>query len=673
MFVCLIVRICFYVFSPKEDIMLLFNDVKSSADKRGEDEYRRVASEFIFGVNNIEGMLLKLDTPRDMFLALLGEDGYKKLEDKSVNQLLLLKYLSSDIEHRDALKSKVCRTLIREAVMHELPLNSCTSMIAISSSCTKIVSGELAIKKKLPEGDLAFKMASIMLYLFEMAKVFKRVKHGSHKNSHVDHEHSYDIVKVNLKLEEDGHLYKYLTKKLSIEPSCYKPNDWSNNSKGGIASTSAHSGSKNKHMPDQEDFVWNRLNKLQSVEFMLNNSFIGKHMKDLYGTFAGSSCAMDEMDKFGKAIDTYLDKKFYFSYNYGSDNGRIYGNGYLIPSQSGGRNWMTQFANERHLSERGLFHLKNKIADFESKGYSPDVEDMKSKGIMPKKYLEYLNYLDALEKHEKGLPVGNMCGVDGIVMGPQTHAYYTGDMTQYYNTVIDDKRGAMAKELNLTKDEVKGGMSPYTYGGGMMVTIEGVLKFGNDTTMDRIGNWEAFFDKWEELYYKYFPTSIKLRKFLQKLTSKTNLGGAVHYTTVAGFNACIQPLETITTVHKTIYGPSREFTRECIVPNSFGAKIQAASGHCVDSSILAFIIDAFNGDIKPVHDEYCVHFNDVDTLLDIYAEIACMLNDNGKDILSLFVNQCFQPYVEMVGSINVNSLFVGDLDNETIKSNVGIN
>jgi len=643
---------------------MLFNSVKSSADKRAESQYKELAAGSIAAMRNILSLAETGESPKDMLVLLLGDKWYKGLEDKALHQLVLMEFLSSSEKEQDKLLDKVVKTLVRSTAMHELPVNSAAAIIATSSAMKKVlVKGELmATKAKLSEeGDLEFKLAMLLLYVAELAKLWRRIKAKAKRLDHVAHNHEYDVVHVKINISE--RLDKYINKKLSKEPSTWAPCEWSTESKGGIDSTSEASGSHLKIMSEQTSRVWDRLNKLQSVKFKLNHAMIGKHLPEIRGTLP----SVEEMKSLDEAIEKYWDESFQFSYNYGPDNGRIYGNGHLIPSQSGGRNWIVQFAEERPLTDRGVYWLKQKL-----EGITPE----KLKAMPNKKKIEYYNYIDALEKHAEGKPVGNMIGIDGIVMGPQTHSLLLGSAVQYQNTVVDDKRVAMAEELGLTKDEVKGGISPYGYGAGRETTINGIYLYGDSSTPEKVGNWETFYVKWEELFQKYFPATYALRKRIQKLTraSKGVMGHNVQYTTLGGFKANITALKTHSTMHNTVYGKGREFRREVFDSEEFGSKMVAAIGHELDSSILAFLVDIATYDIKPVHDEYCVHPNDVDDLIKDYVEIAVHLNKTGYDHLTNVINEMFSCYLEYKGAReDLSGLMIDTLDEATIRAHVGIN
>ena len=244
-----------------------------------------------------------------------------------------------------------------------------------------------------------------------------------------------------------------------------------------------------------------------------------------------------EQIKLEQAYHAMGDSIYHFPASFGPDNGRIPLQGYLISAQQGGRNWATQFATERMLDEVGLRHLQAKLSSYAG-------EDMSK--APAKKSLEYINYLDAIDKHNKGLPVGNMLGLDGMLMGMQTHALMLRDKIQYNYCVLDNGRKHMAKALGLTEKEVKGGISPYSYGAGKKTTIEGIIKA---STRDLSGVFTAdFWAKWEAEFQKYFPATYRLRQFVKAYTKATKLGHRVDYTTWFGFNATITPLETITTV-----------------------------------------------------------------------------------------------------------------------------
>ena len=622
----------------------LYTEVTSKLDKRGEQEYRDLAQTIISSVNSIEDMLLLSNTPLE---DLLGIEGYKSLEDKTINKYVLLKYLSLDIDTKDYLKAKTTRVLVIGDHMHELPLNSATSMLARSTAKVFHSVEDMQYKKRLVQGDLEYKLASILLYMFKLAGAYTIGKKAA-VVSKGQYKHSYDLVHFNHSLSEN--LSKYIMKRESIEASTFRPLNWSESFKGGTEATTRYSGHAIKYHSEQLPFVWTRLNKLQSVAFTLNESLIQTRLPDIKETFA----EVRDQDSMLAQMQDLVGQTYHFSYNYGPDNGRIYGNGYYVPSQQGGRNWMSVFASKHMLTTEGRSILETKVADYENKG-DPEL-------LPAKKKLEYLNYVDALAQADRGEAIGHMVGMDGIIMGPQTIAIALRDAHQYYYSVIEDGRKLMAQELNLTPDEVKGGISPYNYGAGKETTIKGILGAGDQSTSHRIGDHDMFFVAWERSFGAYFPASLRLRQFINAYSYKAELTHRVDYTTLAGFNATITPIETLVTHHHTVFGKTREHSRKDVVDGKYGSKILAAYGHQLDSSMLAFVVDRATYDLKPVHDEYCVHANNVSALMSDYAEANTYLFNEGGAHLNTFVNQVFSDYVAMYGSIDTSVLMSNTLN-----------
>lgn len=622
----------------------LYTDAVSKLDKRGEQEYRELAQGVIASVNQVEALLLSSETPLEL---LCGVEGYKALEDKTVHKYVLAKYLSLDLEARDYVKAKAIRVLVVGDHMHELPLNSAASML--SRSCAKYFStvDDIQFKARLVQGDMEYKLATIILYMFKLAGAFTIGKKAAIV-SKGQYKHSYDLVHFSHALSEN--LSKYIMKRESIEPSAYKPLNWSESFKGGTEATTRYSGHAIKYSSTQLPFVWTRLNKLQSVAFTLNESLIQTRLEDIKETFAEKR----DQDSMLAAMQDYLGQQYHFSYNYGPDNGRVYGSGYYVPSQQGGRNWMSVFASKQVLSSEGRAILESKVADYQKKG-DPEL-------LPAKKKLEYLNYVDAIEQADRGEAIGHMVGMDGIIMGPQTIAIALRDAHQYYYSVIEDGRKLMAQELNLTPEEVKGGISPYNYGAGKETTIKGIIEAGDQSTAQRIGDHDMFYIAWERSFGAYFPASLRLRQFINAYSYKAELAHRVDYTTLAGFNATITPIETIVTHHHTIFGKNREHSRKDVVNGKFGSKILAAYGHQLDSSMLSFVVDRATYDLKPVHDEYCVHANDVPALMADYAEVNTYLFNEGGNHLNTFVNQVFSDYVAINGSIDTSVLMSNTLN-----------
>lgn len=622
----------------------LYTEVTSKLDKRGEQEYRDLAQTIISDVNTIEAALYTSETPLEF---LCGVEGYKALEDKTVHKYVLSKYLALSIDDRDSIKAKATRVLVVGDHMHELPLNSAASMLSRSLAKYFHTVDDMQFKKRLVQGDLEYKLSTIVLYMFKIAGAFTIGKKAAvvTKGQYV---HSYDLVHFSHQLTEN--LSKYIMKRESIEASTYKPLSWSESFKGGTEATTRYSGHAIKYHSPQLPFVWTRINKLQSVAFTLNESLIQTRLPDIKETFA----EVRDQDSMLAQMQDLVGQTYHFSYNYGPDNGRIYGNGYYVPSQQGGRNWMSVFASKHMLTTEGRSILETKVTDYLQKG-DPEL-------LPAKKKLEYLNYVDAIACADRGEAIGHMVGMDGIIMGPQTIAIALRDAHQYYYSVIEDGRKLMAQELNLTPDEVKGGISPYNYGAGKETTIKGIIEAGDQSTSHRIGDHDTFFVAWERSFGNYFPASLRLRQFINAYSYKAELSHRVDYTTLAGFNATITPIETLVTHHHTIFGKNREHSRKDVVDGKYGSKILAAYGHQLDSSMLSFVVDRATYDLKPVHDEYCVHANNVPALIADYAEANIYLFNEGGAHLNTFVNQVFSDYVSMYGSIDTSVLMSNTLN-----------
>ena len=605
-------------------------EATSKKDLRGEQAYEELRSRLNPRMWDVVNLLRK--DPEGIW-TMCDKD---KVENITINKLTLAQWLSFEDEAVNYMINSTIKVLVRETVMREQALTATLAMIA--KRIEDLFKGKLLpIKQKLEQGDIEFKAAAQLVLIAKFLGFCKIKRRDTNSNLHVAYKHSYDILHFVLDVNED--LQKYLLKRKNVEPVAYVP-----------FTKLEFSGSFNKFNDVQPPQVSKVVSKLQAVPFKLNSHVL---QNKLFKQKLVTTLPMSEIPKLGDALQQFTNN-YHFPVTFGPDNGRIYSKGYLIPAQQGGRNWMTQFANERHLDEVGLRHLQAKLDSYAGK-------DMLN--APAKKSLEYINYLDAMDKHQQGLPVGNMLGLDGMLMGMQTHALLLRDKVQYNYCVHDDGRNHMAAALGLTKEEVKGGISPYSYGAGQNTTIAGIIK-ASDRDLTSIIT-KDFWAQWESEFQHYFPATYKLRQFMKGYVKATTLGHRVDYTTWFGFNATITPLETITTTHNTVLG-KREYIREDIKLNEFGAKLIAAVGHELDSSILCKLISMADYDIKPVHDEYCVHPNDGDKLVRDFTTVAKQLVAEGPEHLHVLMNQMFAPYAATYGAISVaplisNTLTVDDV------------
>ena len=606
-------------------------EATSKKDLRGEQAYEELRSRLnprMWEVVN----LLRQDI--EGLWAMCDKD--KKIEEKELNALALAQWLSFSDEQINYMINSTIKVLVRETVMHEQSLNAAIAMItARIKDCFK--GSLITIKQKIEQDDIEVKAAAQLILVAKYLGFVKIKRKAATSTTHVAFKHSYDVLHFVLDINDD--LQKYLAKRKNVEPVTFVPYTKVN-----------FSGSVNKYNDKQPPQVSQVVARLQAVPFKLNKRMTKDYLTILKSTFKD----IGEQIKLEQAYHTMGDSIYHFPASFGPDNGRIPLQGYLISGQQGGRNWATQFANERHLDEAGLRHLQAKIDSYAGK-------DMLK--APAKKSLEYINYLDAMDKHSKGLPVGNMLGLDGMLMGMQTHALMLRDKIQYTYCVLDDGRNHMAMALGLTKEEVKGGISPYSYGAGQKTTIKGIIEA---STRDLSSVFTAdFWARWESEFQKYFPATYRLRQFVKAYTKATKLEHRVDYTTWFGFNATITPLETITTVHHTVLG-KREYTREAVKAGEYGSKLVAAIGHELDSSILSKLILMADYDIKPVHDEYCVHPNDGDKLVRDFTIVAKQLVAEGPEHLHAVINQMFEPYVDIYGPISVKELISNTLTTDDV-------
>lgn len=618
------------------DINVLYTAVpESKKDKRGEEDYRTLQQDMVNKMTTIVNILL--EDPDHALEALVGDAAFSKLNNIRANRLALFAVLST--EHRTTLLQKTAKVLIKESVMHELPLNSASAMIAKFIEDHRLFNiAYKPIKDKIEQGDLDFLAANILMKIAHFAKLFTIAKKEA-RYTLDGHIPSYDIVKPTLNISEN--LYKYLEKKENIEPKDFPEN-------ANSRDYDLFAGSHNKRNSKQPQFVLDRLNKLNNVAFTFDHEFYDKYKIEILSTFPNA----EEQHKLISAVPSMIDRQVYFKWKYGPDNGRFYGSGYLFPSQAGGRNWMMRFAKARPLTERGVYWLEKKIADYEKGDVSK---------LPYKKRLEYYNYVDAMEKHRAGKPVNNFIGIDGEMMGPQTLGLLFRCKDTYTNAVTKEGRKGMASILEMSIDAVKGGESPYGYGAGEMTTLHGIKEAGGVLT-------ETTWKLWEKSFQAYYPAMYDVRQFIKKLMAYIpNPVTVLKYETWGGFKADITSLNTITTHHDTVFGKNRDYTREALVRENFGSKVIAVLGSMLDSSILAFLLDELDIDIKPVHDEYCVHPNDVDILIEKYIELAKQLAQS--NFFDIWVQQIFVSAAENT-RIDTSSLYKNTLDLKFIKGGI---
>jgi hypothetical protein len=627
----------------------LFNNTKSKKDKKAAAMHAAIIDDTKDKVATIvaeaDSLWLKNGSQSALY-ELMSESQLKNTSDLHVMKLLYSHFFSqgfSDIRLRGIIEYSI-QTIIKEGVMHELPLISAMSMVAVVIRQEGITSGVVKkdLESKLEKGDLDYKLASIILLILENAGVFKRrLKEGL--------ANSYEIIISCIPIGDA--LYKYLSKHTSKEPSTYTPNKWSKVNKGGITTTPQYSGHwlKGVNPPKQSNRTWNVLNKLQSIQFIVNKELVDKHRNDINSTLP----TMEEVNKIDPAVELYGEHPYYFSYFYGLDNGRIYSNGYIVPSQAGGRNWISQFFNKEVATDSAKKWLEHKL----------DGVDIKS--LKSKKRLEYYNYKDALQKIEKGEPIGNMLGVDGINYGPQTIGLVFRCKTTYNNAIKRTFRKNAAKELNLSMDNIKGGESPYTYGAGKYTVIKGITDTGVNSS--QIGDVDEFWSKWESLYEKYLPAVKHLRDAVNELDKKNkgNTKSNIDFTIpISGFNARITPTDNVKTMHSTVYGKNKEYSREENTTD-FGRKVLAAFGHMLDSSILYQLVNKAEYAIKPVHDEYCIHPNNADKLLEDVKDIHIKMFREGDKIVSKYFSQTYKEVSETF-NIDLKGFLINDMTEDDI-------
>jgi hypothetical protein len=628
----------------------LFNNAKSKKDKKAAAMHAALVldtkEKFADTVVKADELWIQNGSQSALY-ELMSENQVKNTNDLYVMKLLYTHYFSqgfSDIRLKDVVDYSI-QTILREGVMHELPLISAISMIAVvirQSGLTKGVVKE-DLESKLEKGDLDYKLASIILLILENSGVFKRkLKEGL--------ANSYEVIVSCLPIGDV--LLRYLSKHTSKEPSTYAPAEWTKESKGGISTTPQYSGHwlKSVDAPKQSKRTFQILNKLQSTQFIVNKELVDKHRNDINSTLP----TMEEVNKIDPAVEIYGEHPYHFSYFYGLDNGRIYANGYIVPSQAGGRNWISEFFNKEVATDAAKKWLEKKL----------DGVDIKS--LKPKKRLEYYNYQDALEKIGKGEPIGNMIGIDGINYGPQTIGLVFRCKTTYKNALNRAFRKNAARILGISQDGVKGGESPYTYGAGKYTVIKGILDKGVNSS--QIDNIDEFWQKWEALYEKYLPAVKYLRDIVNGLDSKNkgNVKSCIYYTIpLTGFNARITPTDNVKTMHSTVYGKNKEYSRE-EKTSDFGRKVLAAFGHMLDSSILYQLVNKANYSIKPVHDEYCVHPNNADQLLEDVKDIHIKMFREGDKIVSKYFSQTYKEVVETF-NIDLENFLVNDMSEEDIE------
>ena len=639
----------------------LFDNPSSKADKRGEQAYRDLQDTLVSKMMRYLDILAK--NPKNALEALVG-DNFDKLESVGLNRLALTTLLASpNLKEHTA---SCIRVLIRESVMHELPLSSAGGMLAVRLADmfkpeqlpSNVRVRFLKINTKAELGALEYMAAMQLLLVAQRVGFYTLVQKTSTRvldNS--KYVPAYDVIKF--KWDIDQKLKDYISKKTDIEPSTYVP-----------VAKLRYSGHTAKYTRVQDDKFLKIVEALQKQEFCINTRIADNKALTvkLNRTFKGSS-RQEEATKYITKKFMLSDQTYHFKAAYGPDNGRIYLSGYLIPAQAGARNWISEFADKRLIDEVGIKHINRKLASYDGK----DMAKMPAK-----KSMEYYNYVDAKYCYDNNIPSGHFLGLDGILMGMQTHALLLQDAKQYYYCIHEDGRNLMAAELGLTKEEIKGGISPYSYGAGENTTIKGILAAAHDNgsvthDIESLVYAPDFWERWEKSFNEYFPATYRLREFVRELVKASELGCRVDYTTWAGFNATITPLHNTATSHHTVMG-HREYRRIAIKTGEFGSKLVAAIGHELDSSILVKLIEELvlkrGIQLKPVHDEYCVHANDGDILCEEFTKISHQLLDEGPTHLSEMLTEMFSDYCMLFGHISVGKIVAGTLTHDMIQCGI---
>ncbi|RKX81133.1 MAG: hypothetical protein DRP58_12220 [Spirochaetes bacterium] len=572
----------------------------------------------------------------------MQEEGFKAIElehsaNKKLSRYLTKYYLLLDSDIRMKIKEDLVKLLVKEVAIHELPLNSLVEQMQLRIS--DVFQGDMALKAKYNEGEVENVFASIIVAMGYKLGLFRIVKQEAKVVNDV-YQHEYDLVEPTLAFTEQE--IKYLHKKTLKEPSHYQPKI---KESGAVNEGQWFSGDSIKFNREQPQFVWDRINKISSYAYQINERLY----KDFAPLFRQTFATQKEAKKFDEVVKENLGKKLHFDAKYTADNGRINIIGYYLGAQVGARNHLIEVHEDdkQYLTEEDRAKFVTLIENLEGSDKLADK-------------LERLAYLQAIADHDEGKKVGILVDFDGKLSGQQgmavlcrskSEAYYSGMLSEF-----EDGYLSLAACVGLDRRATKGGFQGYQYGAGKDTTIKGILEEGGHA---------IDFEAWEAGFAKIFPASYKLMKFIKELTKKADLGHRIDYTNPAGFRAVITSYETFTTTYNNVFGRDRAHHIKVIKSNDFGAQPVAVTGHFMDASVQSFILDACDFPILPVHDNFRSMMGDTPKVLEAHIDANRYLVK--QPILEAYINEAYAPYLEYFGyTADVSELIVGDLKDTDI-------
>ena len=607
--------------------------VGSKADKRAEYALQLTIQEYLGKFDKLE-QVLELD-------------GFKALEletsaNKMLGRYLTKYYLTLDEDVKKHIKTDLIKLLLREVSLYELPLNSLVEQIQLRWD--HLFTGDLALKHKYAQGEVSNMFASIIAGMGLTLGLFRITKKEAKVTADKGYKHEYQLVHPTLALTESQ--VKYLHKKTFKEPKNYAPELIVSGSEDEMLH---FSGDSIKHTRSQPQYVWNRLSKISSMPYQINERMWEKFAPLFRQTFP----TMQEAKKFDAVVEANLGKPLYFDAKYTADNGRINLVGYYLGAQVGARNHLIEVHED----------YKEALTEKDVKRFQKLIKALEGKTSLKDK-LERLAYLQALEDHANGLKVGVLVDFDGKLSGQQgmavlckskQEARFSG-MLKDFDEAKDDGYRHLGAITELEREPVKGGMNPYQYGAGKDTTLAGIREEGGIF---------SDFAKWEQGFEATFPASFKLMKYIQTLSRKADLGYTMEYTTPVGFKASITSYETFSTKYNNLFGKDRLHHIKVVKSNDFGAQPVAAGGHFMDASVLATVIDGFDGHLLPVHDNFRCMIGHTDEILELHMEANRYFLT--QPLLETYINQAFAPYLDYLGiQADVSGLLKNTLTPEDI-------
>ena len=584
---------------------------------------------------------------------ILSVDGLKGIQlkttsNKKLGRFLVFHYLGLDSETRSDIRTTLVRLIIKEVAMHELPLNSLVEQVELR--IRHLIDDDSELVEHYTRGEVSNVFASILVGMALYMGLFVITKKQA-KTTIKGHTAEYDLAHPSMDFSKRE--IKYLQKKNLNEPSN------SPIAKKHSDSPEAYrwfSGDSIKVGRKQPQFVWDRLNKISSFAYQVNDRLWDSHKSLFMKTFMLDKdlgiINEKEALKFEAVVEANIGEPLYFDAKYTSDNGRINLVGHYLGAQVGARNYLIEVHEDS----------KEFLTPADVDVFEELIDGLKDKKDLSS-ILERASYIQALLDHANGLKVGVLTDIDGKLSGQQSMAELTRSVPEAYASglLVEFKDGykLLASEVGLTREATKGGFQGYQYGGGRESTLKGIVAEGGRSDID--------FQAWEDGFKSIFPSSYKLMKFISKMTRNSDLGDTIDYVTTAGFNARVVSYETFSETYNNFFGRDRNHSVKVLKSNDFGAQIVALCGHMPDASKLAFVLDESDFHILPVHDNFRCLVGNRTKVFNSYVKASKY--HVSQPILHEFVNQIFSAYADKFGiSIDVSELIRGDLTPDDVVS-----